>query len=161
MRSVVLKPVASTDRSGWADRSQRLRRGVKPVEGLIPVVVLVLLSALSVVAIPAAQPRRVKLAFVGICSGGAVSKMIDQFNFHCGRFPTALRELNTQPADVEVARKWRGPYIKDIEGLMDPWGHEYVYQAPGTHNEKSFDLSSMGPDGKPDTEDDIRNWKTD
>ncbi|MFO0973520.1 MAG: type II secretion system major pseudopilin GspG [Phycisphaerae bacterium] len=143
-------------------KARRMRRGFTLLEILLVVGLLALLAAFAIPALQQQGERaKIKLAQAAVKSGGAISKMVDQFNFDCGKFPESLKELSEKPSDDEMAKKWGGPYIKDIEGLMDPWGHEYVYQAPGTHNEKSFDLSSMGPDGKPDTEDDIRNWKTD
>ena len=49
--------------------------------------------------------------------------------------------------------KWQGPYLdKDVP--LDPWGKPYQYRSPGVHNPKSFDLWSVGPDGKQ-----IGNWK--
>jgi len=41
---------------------------------------------------------------------------------------------------------------------LDPWGHPYLYKNPGIHNPNSYDIYSAGPDGKPDTNDDIGNW---
>jgi len=64
----------------------------------------------------------------------------------------------------------------DTDQLVDPWNNPYYYQCPGTMNTQTFDLWSMGPDGKmgsstsstdttkaqtssADTSDDIANWK--
>lgn len=41
---------------------------------------------------------------------------------------------------------------------IDPWGNEYTFICPGTHNPKGCDVKSNGPDGLPDTEDDVGNW---
>jgi general secretion pathway protein G len=41
---------------------------------------------------------------------------------------------------------------------IDPWGNEYVFVCPGVHNTKACDVQSNGPDGLPDTEDDVGNW---
>jgi general secretion pathway protein G len=46
------------------------------------------------------------------------------------------------------------------EETKDPWGHSYQYQNPGKHNPDRYDIYSMGPDGQPDTADDIGNWKS-
>ncbi|MBE7558282.1 type II secretion system protein GspG [bacterium] len=43
---------------------------------------------------------------------------------------------------------------------LDPWGNAYVYEYPGRHNERGYDLMSLGPDGRAGTEDDICNWRT-
>ena len=39
-----------------------------------------------------------------------------------------------------------------------PWGNAYFYECPGRHNASGYDISSAGPDGKENTEDDINNW---
>ena len=41
----------------------------------------------------------------------------------------------------------------------DPWGHALRLVCPGTHEEDSADIVSLGPDGQPDTKDDIRSWE--
>jgi type II secretion system protein G len=40
----------------------------------------------------------------------------------------------------------------------DPWGRPYVYECPGKHNPSSYDLMSMGPDGRIGGDDDLANW---
>jgi general secretion pathway protein G len=45
------------------------------------------------------------------------------------------------------------PYLDDVP--VDPWGNEFVYVYPGRDRPYSFDLFSMGPDGQPNTEDDV------
>jgi general secretion pathway protein G len=45
----------------------------------------------------------------------------------------------------------------------DPWGNNFLYKCPGTHNPMSFDLYSFGSDKASTTTaqqaDDITNWK--
>jgi type II secretory pathway pseudopilin PulG len=48
--------------------------------------------------------------------------------------------------------------------LKDPWGVQFRYQCPGTHNRMSFDLYSFGSDKLSTADvstqaDDITNWK--
>ena len=52
---------------------------------------------------------------------------------------------------------WKGPYMENIP--MDPWNNAYIYEYPGKNNPNGYDLSSMGPDGRAGTDDDIANWK--
>ena len=56
-----------------------------------------------------------------------------------------LESLRTKPG-ADVAN-WRGPYVARIIGT-DPWGRPYVYASPGSANPASFDLYSLGRDGK-------------
>jgi general secretion pathway protein G len=65
-----------------------------------------------------------------------------------------LLDLVEQPRD---AQNWKGPYMKN-EIPKDPWGNDYIYECPGKHNPSSYDLMSMGPDGKAGGDDDIANW---
>ena len=41
---------------------------------------------------------------------------------------------------------------------LDPWGTEFLYKCPGTHNPMSFDLYSIGSDKVANTADDLTNW---
>jgi|SRR5579871_2317101 len=43
--------------------------------------------------------------------------------------------------------------------IFDPFGNEYYYVSPGKVNTATFDLYSAGPDGQPNTPDDITNWQ--
>jgi len=59
--------------------------------------------------------------------------------------PTELKELKEQKL-----------IDKDPK---DPWGKELIYKCPGEHDTESADVSSMGPDRKEGTEDDIHSWE--
>ena len=78
-------------------------------------------------------------------------------------FPTTdqgLDALRTAPTVGDAPRNWRGPYLSKVVPL-DPWGRPYVYIAPGKANPQSFDLYTLGRDGKVggDGEDaDITSW---
>jgi general secretion pathway protein G len=73
-------------------------------------------------------------------------KALDTFRLDTGRYPTSdegLAVLLNKPANAD---KWNGPYMKkDIP--MDPWGHPYVYKAPGSKHE--YQITSYGRDGQP------------
>ena len=119
--------------------------------------VLVILGVLALVVVPKfagrSEEARKTAARTDI---SMLEGQIDIFEQDCGRFPSneeALGALVTQPPN---APKWKGPYIK--RGVpKDPWGNDYVYRYPGTHNPNSYDLYSTGPDGR-EGNDDIDNW---
>lgn len=69
-------------------------------------------------------------------------------------FPTTEQGLQGLLAAPSGVKSWKGPYV---EGKVpqDPWGNPYVYRWPGTRNSSGYDLFSCGPDGKPDTDDDL------
>jgi len=82
---------------------------------------------------------------------------LDLFNVDNGHYPTgtnALQALMTAPIG---ATNWH-QYLDSIP--LDQWGHAYVYECPGKHRTNSYDLFSMGPDGKVGGGDDIVNWIT-
>lgn len=122
--------------------------------------VLVILSVLAAIVVPKFTSRseqaRITAAETDI---SALETALDAFEIDTGRYPTAdegIESLLLEPAGLR-ANSWRGPYLK--RGVpLDPWGNPYLYQQPGQHNIKGFDLSSSGPDGQPDTTDDLVNW---
>ena len=80
---------------------------------------------------------------------------VNQFKMDTGRFPAedeGLLALVEQPSDVEV---WEpGGYLETTELPPDGWGNEFIYELyPETG--KQFQITSMGPDGKEGTRDDL------
>jgi len=87
---------------------------------------------------------------------------LDLYYLDNGILPTTeqgLQSLITPPTSTPVPGNWKGPYLTPPVLRKDPWGHDYIYQNPGTHNPSSYDLSSPGPDGIPGNEDDVGNWQ--
>ena len=66
---------------------------------------------------------------------------------------------STPPSDLKVVIEVKGdedPYLEGGEGaLVDPWDNDYRIEVKG----KRFVVISNGPDGSPNTEDDIRSDK--
>jgi general secretion pathway protein G len=85
---------------------------------------------------------------------GGIKSALGQFEVDNGFFPKSLQDLLTQPSN---ARNWHGPYLDKMP--MDPWNNPYIYYYPGKHSANSYDLLSVGPDGKEGTDDDIVSWK--
>jgi len=83
----------------------------------------------------------------------SIKTALDAFEVDNGYYPKSLQDLLQQPNN---AKNWRGPYLDNVP--QDPWGNPYVYICPGRHNPSGYDLSSVGPDGKAGTDDDIGNW---
>lgn len=73
-------------------------------------------------------------------------KALDTLRLDMGRYPNTeegLASLLVQPA---AAVKWNGPYLKKAIP-PDPWGHAYLYRAPGSKGE--YEITSYGKDGQP------------
>ncbi len=93
----------------------------------------------------------------------AIETALDAYEADNGNYPTseqgfdALLNITNIPP---VPTNWKGPYLKK-RVPKDPWGNPYVYVYPGTNNTTSYDIYSLGRDGKeggtgPDA--DITNW---
>jgi general secretion pathway protein G len=99
-------------------------------------------------------------------AGGQLQKLSQQLELYKldnGRYPTGsqgLRALVTEPNEEPVPRRYpKSAYARSAD-LQDPWGTQYTYEQPGTHNAHSYDLFSLGPDGVA-SEDDVTNWEDD
>jgi general secretion pathway protein G len=122
----------------------RAERGFTLLELLVVIVIIGLLASLV-------APRyfeqvgksNTKVAKAQI---DALEKALDQYRLDIGTYPNTeqgLAALNVKPQGVE---KWAGPYLKkDLPN--DPWGHPYLYKAPGEHGD--YDIVSLGSDGQP------------
>jgi general secretion pathway protein G len=88
---------------------------------------------------------------------------LDSYRIDNDQYPSTeqgLSALRSVPTVGDAPRNWRGPYLRKTVP-PDPWGREYLYVAPGKENASSYDLYSLGRDGKigGDGEDaDITSW---
>lgn len=77
------------------------------------------------------------------------------------RYKMANGSLPTEQQGLEALTiggpKLKKPFLKP-DGINDPWGRVFQYRNPGKKSGGDFDIFSMGPDGQPDTADDIGNW---
>ena len=119
--------------------------------------VLVILATLAAIVYPKFTGRteqaKTTAAKTEIAS---ITMALNAFEVDNGYYPKtgALGALISQPGD---AQNWHGPYLE--KGVpKDPWGNEYLYEYPGKHTVNGFDLSSAGPDGRANTDDDITSW---
>jgi len=125
----------------------------------------VILGILAAVIVPrvvgrSEDARRAK-AVTDIAS---LDTALDMYANDNGRYPTTeqgLEALRTRPTRTPQPPSWSGPYLKKpLTG--DPWGNAYVYRSPGEHNLESFDLHSLGGDGRlggSGNDADITNWE--
>lgn len=77
-----------------------------------------------------------------------LASAVQQFHADCHRYPTAEEGLSSLLANPGIP-EWHGPYLKTLQ--PDPWQNWYLYQLL---DQKAL-VRSNGPDGKPDTGDDV------
>jgi general secretion pathway protein G len=116
--------------------------------------VLVILAVLAGIVIPKFAGRsdqaRATAAKTQITS---FETAIDAFYLdNNDQYPTNEQGLE---ALTQTSPKGTPAAFKSIPN--DPWGRPYVYKNPGTHNDKSYDVYSLGKDGV-EGNDDIGNW---
>lgn len=138
--------------------SNRAQHGFTLVELLL---VLVILGVLAAIVVPKFSGRseqaRVTAAVSQIATFGTA---LDAFEVDNGYYPKGKGGLNDLIVAPRDAQNWKGPYMKSESGLPnDPWGNPYVYECPGKNNVSSYDIMSMGPDGRVGGDDDITNWQ--
>ncbi len=71
---------------------------------------------------------------------------LDLFYLDYGRYPTngeGLEALVKRPGSGE---HWAGPYLKQPNVPVDPWGNPYTYHVPGKTT--PYAITSNGPDGE-------------
>jgi general secretion pathway protein G len=120
--------------------------------------VLVILGVLAAIVYPKVAGRseqaRVSAAIAQVA---AFKTALEAFEVDNGYYPKGKAGLNDLVVKPRDAQNWHGPYLDSIP--KDPWGNEYIYECPGRMNTSSFDIMSMGTDGRAGTDDDITNWQ--
>ncbi len=81
-----------------------------------------------------------------------ISQALDLYRLKIGKYPGTSEGLNALTNPPNNAR----PFMDNVP--KDPWGNDYVYTFPGSHNKGGFDLESYGSDGQDGGEMDIENW---
>jgi general secretion pathway protein G len=133
------------------------RGGFTLMEMLIVLSIIALLMGLVIMNIgnPLAMGQREKAQMDVI----GFKELLANYQLETGMLPTSeqgLKVLWVKPTVEPIPAHYRA--VLDGEEMKDPWGHVYQYRYPGKHNPDRYDVFSMGPDGLPDTEDDIGNW---
>lgn len=127
-------------------RRERRAPGFTLIELLLVVAIIGILSTAAVISVPQIlNNTRITAAQNGI---SAINTALTSYSMqHNGKYPETLEAL-TEGDDENP------PIIENGEAaLTDPWGNPYRYQKTG----KRILISSDGPDGEQNTEDDITN----
>jgi len=147
---------STTDRKSTRERP----KGFTLIELMVVIVILGILAGLIVPRLTDKPDKaRVVKAKMQIEN---LAMALKQFKLDNGFYPSTeqgLKALVKEPSIGKDPRNYpeRG-YMSQIP--EDPWGNEYVYIAPGEHDE--FDLLSLGADGEEGGEGfdaDIKSWE--
>ncbi len=94
-----------------------------------------------------------------------VENALEFYRMDSSRYPSTEEGLQALIEAPPGARRYPpGGYLKNRDGLLDPWGQPFEYRSPGQHNEYTFDLWSLGADGAPGgtgLNAEIGNWSED
>jgi general secretion pathway protein G len=136
--------------------SRTSRRGFTLMEMLIVLSIIALLMGMVIFNIgdfgETAKTEKVRADLL------AFKEMLAGYQLESGVLPTTeqgIKALWSKPTVEPVPTHWRAMLEQET---LDPWNHPYQFRNPGKRNPDKYDIFSMGPDGLPDTDDDIGNW---
>ncbi len=139
-----LTPLRRSAEHGFTPLRRSAEHGFTLMEMLV---VLVVIGLIAAVAIPQVmrllESAKHKAARIQL---ETLSQSLNYYQLDTGGFPTTqqgLKALWQAPGQNDA---WNGPYVRQERQLLDPWGHEFVYRAPGQNGD--YDLVSLGSDGK-------------
>jgi len=142
-------------------RKALARKAFSLIEIMIVLAIIVLISGLVGFALLSRRDEAtVNKAEIDIntLKGGLLD-----FNRRYGRYPTEDEGLSVlwsnSTVDPEIEEQWSATI--DDNMANDPWGNPWEYNPEGLRREGYYDLSSNGPDGEPETEDDLYAWDDD
>ena len=138
--------VQSKLRSSGTRRAARLARQA----GFTLVEMLVVLAILGLV-VGLVGPRvlnylsnsKVKTAQIQMEN---LASALDLYYLESGGYPTTEEGLAALVRRPASASSWNGPYLKTAAVPKDPWGHDYLYRAPGQTG--PYEVGSLGPEGR-------------
>jgi general secretion pathway protein G len=136
--------------------------GFTLLEILVVVAIIGLLATLvSVKVLPQLEINRLRLAKVQM---RRIEGVLDLYKLDAGAYPSTdqgLAALVRQPVDFPERARYQEDGYLEPDALRDPWERAWLYESPGRHNSRRYDLASLGPDGRENgpESDDITNWE--
>jgi type II secretion system protein G len=120
-------------------------------------------AALLTEAVPGTKESKVGLMDLDDAAGrvkaqadlAVISTTLETYRMLSGVYPSeaqGLKALVEKPAAAPEPRRWKQQF-KTLP--KDAWGQDYIYRYPGKKDPSTFEVLSMGPDEKEQTDDDI------
>lgn len=111
-----------------------------------------LLVVLAIIGMIATMVTPQVLGYLGRAKGETariqvknIAQSVELYYLDLGGYPSS--EQGLQALVQPTGPGWRGPYVRDARGLVDPWGHPYLYRSPGPGG-APYEVFSLGSDGK-------------
>lgn len=145
-------------------QTRKRARGFTLIEIMAVVLIMgLLMSLVGITVFAQVDKARVTTARAKIAQ---LESALEFYRLDNSRYPSTeqgLDALINKPSIPPEPRSYpKGGYMRNAEGLADPWGGPFNYQSPGQHNPHSFDVWSLGADASPggtDSDGDIGNWR--
>ena len=77
----------------------------------------------------------------------AISTALELYALDNANYPPQQAGLAALMQPPPGATRWRGPYLKKAEGLVDPWGRPYAYRFPAPTG--GYQVFTLGRDNVP------------
>ncbi len=136
-----------------AEQSPEVRKerdgesGVTLIEMMVVLVIIAIVAALVVPNV-IGRPDQAR-ATVARTDVRTIASSLELYRLDNKTYPTTAQGLDalvTRPVTAPVPANWAsGGYLSKVP--TDPWGNAYIYRSPGENG--SYDLLSLGADGKP------------
>jgi general secretion pathway protein G len=131
-------------------RGRRRRRGLTLIEILVVLVIVGLIgSVVGVTVMNQLDDAKIDTANVQLKS---IGEALELYKIKFNQYPNSAEGLQA----LVKPPGGKKPLMESLP--KDPWDGDYIYVYPGQHNTAKYDLSSKGPDGVADSEDDVKNW---
>ncbi|MDD2266733.1 type II secretion system major pseudopilin GspG [Sulfuricurvum sp.] len=137
-------------------KNSRKRNAFTLIEIMVVIIILGLLAAFVIPNITGkSEEAKQKLVCVQMKS---LSEGLKMFKIDNGSYPTTeegIAALITNPSSDTYPSYSKNGYLEGKNLPKDPWNHPYIYLNDGT----TFDLVSLGADGKEGGSDDGKDQK--